>query len=120
MRAKLPTAKKKKPKAKQEVAPAQSTAPKQSEVLNADSVIDRLSIDKTSADHADDLTVIVGIGSVIAKKLNDIGIYSFKQLSQLTPNDIAIITDAIKFFPGRIERDNWQGQALALLAGVAE
>jgi predicted flap endonuclease-1-like 5' DNA nuclease/glutathione synthase/RimK-type ligase-like ATP-grasp enzyme len=111
---------KKKPKAKQEIAPAQSTAPQQSEVLNAHNVIDRLSIDKTSADHADDLTVIVGIGPVIAKKLNDIGIYSFKQLSQLTPNDIAIITDAIKFFPGRIERDNWQGQALALLAGVAE
>ncbi len=84
------------------------------EVAEATAVIDRLSIEKAESNTANDLTKIVGIGTVIAKKLHDIGIYTFRQLSQLTSQDIEIITDAIKFFPGRIERDNWKEQAAAL------
>lgn len=101
--------------AKKKVNTKQSKEPKQTtEPTTTTAVIDRLSIDKRNDNSSDDLTAIVGIGPVIAKKLNDIGIYTFKQLSQLTANDIEIITDAIKFFPGRIERDNWQGQAATL------
>jgi predicted flap endonuclease-1-like 5' DNA nuclease len=28
---------------------------------------------------------------------------------------MAVVTEAIEFFPGRIERDNWVGQARELL-----
>lgn len=59
----------------------------------------------------DDLKRIVGIGPVIEKKLNDMGIYSFRQISEFAPLTIDEITKAIKFFPGRIERDNWVSQA---------
>ena len=59
----------------------------------------------------DDLKLIAGIGPALEKKLNGLGIYSFRQISELTPLAIDEITNAIKFFPGRIERDNWVSQA---------
>ena len=61
-----------------------------------------------------DLTLISGIGPVIQKKLNELGIYSFQQIAELTPEMIDHITRSIKFFPNRIGRDNWIGQAAAL------
>jgi len=63
----------------------------------------------------EDLTQISGIGPVIQRKLNEIGIFSFQQISKLSPEDIDQVTNAIKFFPGRIGRDNWIGQAAALM-----
>jgi len=60
-----------------------------------------------------DLTLISGIGPVIQKKLNDLGIYTFQQVAELTPDMIDRITRTIKFFPDRIGRDNWIGQAYA-------
>jgi len=59
----------------------------------------------------DDLKLIHGIGPAIEKKLNALGIYSFRQISEFTPRAIDEITESIKFFPGRIERDNWVSQA---------
>lgn len=61
-----------------------------------------------------DLTMISGIGPAIQRKLNELGIYSFQQVSELTPDMVDKITRAIKFFPDRIGRDNWIGQAAAL------
>jgi predicted flap endonuclease-1-like 5' DNA nuclease len=62
----------------------------------------------------DDLTLISGIGPAIQRKLNELDIYSFQQVSELTPDMVNQITKAIKFFPDRIGRDNWIGQAAAL------
>ncbi len=59
----------------------------------------------------DDLKLIAGIGPALEKKLNALGIYSFRQISEFTPTTIEEVTNAIKFFPGRIERDNWVSQA---------
>ncbi|HWA35195.1 MAG TPA: hypothetical protein VG737_13740 [Cyclobacteriaceae bacterium] len=64
-----------------------------------------------------DLTKISGIGPVIQKRLNEIGIYSFQQIAELTPDMIDRVALAIKFFPDRIGRDNWIGQAAALMKG---
>ena len=63
----------------------------------------------------DDLKLISGIGPAIERKLNDLGIYSFEQLSQLTPEMVVQVEESIKFFPDRIGRDNWIGQAAALM-----
>lgn len=72
-------------------------------------------IGKGSEKNKDDLKLLKGIGKGIEKKLNSIGIYNFIQISNLTASDIKLITDLIKFFPGRIERDNWVEQAKKLL-----
>ena len=62
----------------------------------------------------DDLTLISGIGPAIQRKLNDLGIYSFQQISEFTPQDIDSVAESLKVFRGRIGRDNWIGQAAAL------
>ncbi len=64
-----------------------------------------------SKSNRDDLQEIKGIGEFIEKKINALGIYTFKQISKLNEEDIKIITEAIKFFPGRIIRDSWVDQA---------
>jgi len=71
-------------------------------------------IEKVSEKNRDDLKLISGIGPVIESKLNAIGIYTFKQISEFTPETIDFVTTSIKFFPDRIGRDNWIGQAAAL------
>lgn len=68
-------------------------------------------IPKASISEKDDLKKIEGIGPFIEAKLNDIGIYTYEQLSMLNEESIGLITDAIQFFPGRIEKDDWVGQA---------
>jgi predicted flap endonuclease-1-like 5' DNA nuclease len=66
-------------------------------------------------DEKDDLTVIKGIGPFIEKRLNMVGIYTLKQISEFTPETIEQVTKAIEFFPNRMVRDNWVGQAKALI-----
>ncbi len=66
---------------------------------------------KTDKDEKDDLKVIKGIGPGIEKKLNQQGIYSYRQISEFTPDYIQKLTEAILFFPGRIDRDRWVEQA---------
>lgn len=64
--------------------------------------------------NKDNLTLIKGVGPYIELKLNEIGIYNYDQISRLKEADIRIITTLIDFFPGRIERDDWVGQARQL------
>lgn len=71
------------------------------------------------AENKDDLTVINGIGTFIEKKLNKLGINSYQQLTELNDTLITAVTEAIQFFPGRIKRDDWVGQAKTLL-GISE
>lgn len=62
----------------------------------------------------DDLTRIEGVGPFLAHKLNEAGIFTYRQISEWDASGIGQITDAIGYFPGRIERDNWVGQAAEL------
>ena len=72
-------------------------------------------IGRASISERDDLTKINGIGPYIEERLNEIGIYTFDQISKLQPRDIRTITQLIDFFPDRIERDRWVEQAKGLL-----
>jgi len=65
--------------------------------------------------NKDDLTKINGIGPYIEERLNEVGIFNYEQISKLSIGDIRSITDLIDFFPGRIENDDWIGQAKELL-----
>ncbi|HEX7493393.1 MAG TPA: hypothetical protein VF346_04165, partial [Bacteroidales bacterium] len=66
-------------------------------------------------EEADDLTIISGIGGWIQEKLNALDIYTFRQISNFTKEDIVIVTEAIEYFPGIIERDEWIDQARELI-----
>jgi predicted flap endonuclease-1-like 5' DNA nuclease len=75
----------------------------------------RLEVAASTVNSKDDLTLINGIGPFIEKKLNDIGFYTYNDVARWTTEDIERITAQIQFFPGRIQQDNWVGQAAALL-----
>ena len=62
---------------------------------------------------ADDLKKISGVGPVLEKKLNSLGIYHYWQISSFTNEDIARV-DEVLSFKGRIERDEWLDQAKKL------
>jgi predicted flap endonuclease-1-like 5' DNA nuclease len=63
----------------------------------------------------DDLTRITGIGTVAAKALNDIGIWTYAQLAAQRQSDL------VQQLPARVgtrvERDKWIEQAKKLVKG---
>ncbi|WP_298542778.1 NrfD/PsrC family molybdoenzyme membrane anchor subunit [uncultured Aquimarina sp.] len=60
---------------------------------------------------ADDLKKVNGIGPVMEKKLNEIGIFTFDQVSRMTETEYNLLDSITGSFPGRAQRDDWAGQA---------
>lgn len=67
-----------------------------------------------NTEAADDLKKINGIGPVMEKMLNQIGIFKFEQLSKLTDNGYQLL-DALTSGAGRAMREDWAGQAKNLI-----
>ncbi|MFS8040249.1 hypothetical protein [Xanthobacter sp. AM33] len=65
---------------------------------------------------ADDLKLLKGIGPQNERRLNALGIYHFRQIAAWTPDEAAWVGSYLAF-PGRIEREDWIGQAKARAAG---
>jgi len=55
---------------------------------------------------------IAGIGPIIERKLHDMGITTFEQIAQWSTEDIERVGEQLNF-KGRIEREDWIGQAKA-------
>ncbi len=68
------------------------------------------------SDRVDDLKRIRGIGVLIEKKLNSMGITAYEQVANWTGADIDRISQLLDF-KGRIERENWIEQARILASG---
>lgn len=71
-------------------------------------------------EHRDDLKQLFGIGPVTEKALNELGITSYSQLAYLKKHEIEKIASALQIVPGRIERDDWVGNARRQLEDVLE
>ncbi|WP_299404104.1 hypothetical protein [uncultured Roseobacter sp.] len=65
---------------------------------------------------ADDLKLISGVGPKLEETLNSLGIWHFDQVAGLKKKDIAWVDERLRF-KGRIERDDWVGQAKTLAKG---
>jgi len=78
-------------------------------------LLDYSSFGSATAEQKDDLKMISGIGPVIEEKLNSLDIYTFEQISKFSETDREVVNEAIEFFPGRIERDEWIAQAKELV-----
>ncbi len=63
--------------------------------------------------EVDDLKLISGVGPKLEGLLNGLGIYQFQQIALLTSGQIAWVNEQLSF-KGRIERDDWLGQAAKL------
>jgi predicted flap endonuclease-1-like 5' DNA nuclease len=65
---------------------------------------------KAAKGKIDDLKIIIGIGPVNEKELNDLGIYHFWQIAEWDAQNIAWVSEHIRF-SNRIVRENWIKQA---------
>lgn len=65
--------------------------------------------------EVDNLQEIVGIGKVFEQTLHDLGIVSFRQIADFGIADIARVNSELKESKGRLEQDDWIGQAKDLL-----
>ena len=70
----------------------------------------------TAPAGSDDLKQIKGIGRQIEAKLNGAGITRYEQIAGWTKKDIAEFGEKLSF-SGRIEREDWVGQAKKLAGG---
>jgi len=70
---------------------------------------------KPPKQEKDNLQEIVGIGKVFEHALHDLGIYSYRQIASFDVADIARVNMALKECKGRMEQDDWIGQAKDLL-----
>lgn len=66
--------------------------------------------------NLDDLKRIRGIGVLIEKKLNSLGITSYEQVANWSVTEVERISEILDF-KGRIERENWIEQARILASG---
>jgi len=64
----------------------------------------------------DDLKLIVGIGPMLERMLQQLGITTYRQIARWSERDIDDFDAKLPEFPGRIRRDAWVTQARALHA----
>jgi predicted flap endonuclease-1-like 5' DNA nuclease/predicted nucleic acid-binding Zn-ribbon protein len=62
----------------------------------------------------DNLQEIIGVGKIFEATLHKLGIYQFRQIAAFEPADLARVNAELKEFKGRIEHDDWIGQAKEL------
>ncbi|CAM5769193.1 hypothetical protein [Bosea minatitlanensis] len=65
---------------------------------------------------ADDLKLIKGIGRQNEGRLHGLGVWHFEQIAAWTPENVEWVGGYLAF-PGRIEREDWVGQAKLLAGG---
>lgn len=68
-------------------------------------------------DTPDDLKLIKGIGRQNEGRLHGLGIWHFEQIAGWAPENVEWVGGYLAF-PGRIEREDWVGQAKLLAAGT--
>ena len=68
---------------------------------------------------ADDLKLISGVGPVLERRINALGITKWSQVAALTPEQIDLVEGSLNF-KGRVARDNWLAQAEVLARGGEE
>ena len=67
--------------------------------------------DGESRSLRDNLRLIKGIGPTIEKTLNELGIFRFHQIAEMSEYDIDRVARRLKGFSTRIYREDWIGQA---------
>ena len=67
--------------------------------------------DPEPGDDKDDLKQIKGVGPVIEKTLNELGILLFSQIAEMSESEIDRVAQRLRGFRSRIYREDWIGQA---------
>ncbi|MBL0683696.1 NrfD/PsrC family molybdoenzyme membrane anchor subunit [Aquimarina mytili] len=95
----------------EEKAPETTIAKPETSQEDINNLLGNLGTFDPSTQTADDLKKVNGIGPVMEKKLNEIGIFTFDQVSKMTETEYNLLDSITGSFPGRAQRDDWAGQA---------
>ena len=79
------------------------------------SSIDWEKIGEFGGSLSDDLTLINGIDEFTQRKLNSLGVFSYKQLSRMDSTNAGKVNDALEMLPGKIIEMDWTKQATTML-----
>lgn len=118
------------PAAATETAPVLASEPSDAESLPAERVPDLSgmrsvrseafrspdSLAAPSPGRADDLKRIRGVGLLIERQLNAMGVSTYEQIANWTADDVGAVNARLEF-KGRVERENWIEQARILASG---
>ncbi|MDX1404762.1 MAG: hypothetical protein R3192_09500 [Woeseiaceae bacterium] len=80
-------------------------------VPDAEPASDESGEPRAADDARDDLQRIKGVGPAIERTLNELGIYSYNQIAELSEYEIDRVAQRLKGFRSRIYRQDWIGQA---------
>jgi predicted flap endonuclease-1-like 5' DNA nuclease len=73
-------------------------------------------VEEGGAGPSDDLTRIRGIDPILQRRLKELGIRRFEDVARLTPADVKGLNETLDL-KGRIDEENWTGQAQILETG---
>lgn len=107
--------------AKTAAAPRGKAKAEKADVVEVPAAVDQKPAKATTrkkVSKADDLKRISGIGPKVEQVLNGLGVTRYAEIAAWTADDIARFDTALGF-AGRIGRDDWVGQAKALMGGKA-
>ncbi len=95
---------------KEEAAPAPTPAPEEAkkELFGK--------IGTADASNKDDLQKIKGIGPKLEGILNEMGVYTFEQVSKMGDREYDLVDSMLSAFQGRGKRDEWSKQAKEFLS----
>lgn len=99
-------------KVEQEEVLVEAVAESSDEMTN--SLLASIGTFDSATQTADDLKKVKGIGPQMEKTLNQIGIFTFAQVSKMTEKEYNLLDSITGSFPGRAQRDDWAGQAREL------
>ncbi len=98
-----------------------SNDPEEKEEPDDEEVVDESGLPSAeSLQDRDNLKKIKGVGPAIEKTLNELGIFSFRQIADMSEYDIDRVARKLKGFHSRIYREDWIGQARELLGQTAQ
>ena len=97
----------------EEAAPV-AVAPVEEKDEKVSALMEKLGAFNTETDTADELQKIKGVGPQMEQVLNQIGIFTFAQVSKMTNAEYDLLDSITEKFPGRAQRDDWAGQAKQL------
>ncbi|MCY0095323.1 hypothetical protein [Hoeflea ulvae] len=78
----------------------------------------RRPVEMAKPETPDDLKVISGVGPKLEQVLNGLGVWTYAQIAEWQPEEVAWVEDYLQF-KGRIGRDDWISQASRLAKGGA-
>lgn len=103
------------PAAKASAAPAKAAAKAAAPAQSSADASKPALLSAPRAGGADDLKKISGVGPKLEEQLNAAGVYHYDQIASWSAAEVAWADENLTKFKGRISRDDWVGQAKALL-----